>query len=107
MKRILENPFIALHGVSKAYGDTPVLKGIDLAVGRGEVVCIIGPSGSGKSTVLRCINALAEIDGGQIRLDGAPIGSPQLPLQQLRQPILVYTRSLPYKSPPSKNVALE
>lgn len=93
MKRILENPFIALHGVSKAYGDTPVLKGIDLAVGRGEVVCIIGPSGSGKSTVLRCINALAEIDGGQIRLDGAPIGSPQLPLQQLRQRVGIVFQS--------------
>lgn len=93
MKRILENPFIALHGVSKAYGDTPVLKGIDLAVGRGEVVCIIGPSGSGKSTVLRCINALAEIDGGQIRLDGALIGSPQLPLQQLRQRVGIVFQS--------------
>jgi len=62
-----------LQSVTKAYGDTPVLKGIDLAVGRGEVVCIIGPSGSGKSTVLRCINALEAYDGGVITVFGQTV----------------------------------
>lgn len=93
MKRTLENPFIELRAVAKAYGETPVLKGIDLAVGRGEVVCILGPSGSGKSTVLRCINALAEIDQGSIHLDGQAIGSAQLPLQLLRQRVGIVFQS--------------
>ncbi|MBV8911472.1 MAG: amino acid ABC transporter ATP-binding protein [Acetobacteraceae bacterium] len=53
-------------GLRKAYGTLPVLRGVDLIVHRGEVVCIIGPSGSGKSTLLRCINLLEPVDAGHI-----------------------------------------
>ena len=61
---------LALRGVRKSFGDLEVLKGIDLDVSRGEVVCVIGPSGSGKSTLLRCINLLEPPDGGEILLEG-------------------------------------
>ncbi|MGI9600303.1 MAG: amino acid ABC transporter ATP-binding protein [Acidimicrobiales bacterium] len=61
---------LELTDVAKAYGDKQVLDGIDLAVAVHEVVCLIGPSGCGKSTILRCIDLLDTIDGGEIRLDG-------------------------------------
>ena len=60
--------------VRKSFGGVPVLQGIDLEVGTGQVVCIIGPSGSGKSTFLRCINHLERIDSGRLWVDGALIG---------------------------------
>jgi polar amino acid transport system ATP-binding protein len=60
--------------VHKRFGRLEVLKGIDLEVGRGEVVCVIGPSGSGKSTFLRCINHLEKIDAGRIEVNGRLIG---------------------------------
>ena len=62
------------EGVHKRYGRDEVLKGIDLRVDPGEVVCLIGPSGSGKSTFLRCINHLEQIDAGRIVVDGDLIG---------------------------------
>ncbi len=65
---------VRVERLRKAFGATEVLKGIDLAVARGEVVCVIGPSGSGKSTLLRCINVLEEPTSGLIYLDGEPIG---------------------------------
>jgi len=61
-------------GVHKRFGRLEVLKGIDLEVRRGEVVCVIGPSGSGKSTFLRCINHLEKIDEGRIEVNGRLIG---------------------------------
>ena len=61
-------------GVQKRFGRLEVLKGVDLEVRRGEVVCVIGPSGSGKSTFLRCINHLEKIDGGRIEVNGHLIG---------------------------------
>jgi polar amino acid transport system ATP-binding protein len=61
-------------GVQKRFGRLEVLKGVDLEVRRGEVVCVIGPSGSGKSTFLRCINHLERIDGGRIEVNGHLIG---------------------------------
>ena len=61
-------------GVEKYFGSFQALKGIDLTVERGEVVCIIGPSGSGKSTFLRCINQLERADKGAIWVDGQLIG---------------------------------
>ncbi|MGV1848922.1 MULTISPECIES: amino acid ABC transporter ATP-binding protein [Rhizobium] len=51
-------PIISIQGLKKSYGDFEVLHGIDLEIGEGEVVCVIGPSGSGKSTLIRCINHL-------------------------------------------------
>jgi len=61
---------IEVEALHKHFGDNHVLKGIDLSVAVGEVVCIIGPSGSGKSTLLRCINHLEYPDRGNIRIDG-------------------------------------
>ncbi|MBZ4016069.1 amino acid ABC transporter ATP-binding protein [Streptomyces purpurogeneiscleroticus] len=61
-------------GVTKAFGSTQVLQGIDLTVPRGSVCCLLGPSGSGKSTMLRCINHLERIDGGELSVDGEPVG---------------------------------
>lgn len=61
-------------GIEKNYGKLQVLKGLDLEVQSGEVVCLIGPSGSGKSTLLRCINHLEGIDGGRMWVDGKVIG---------------------------------
>jgi polar amino acid transport system ATP-binding protein len=60
--------------VHKRFGRLEVLKGIDLEVARGAVVCIIGPSGSGKSTFLRCVNHLEKIDAGRIEVNGHLIG---------------------------------
>jgi polar amino acid transport system ATP-binding protein len=64
---------VRLEGVRKRFGNLEVLRGIDLEVARGEVVCVIGPSGSGKSTLLRCINLLAPPDEGRVFLGGAEI----------------------------------
>ncbi len=61
-------------GVHKRFGRLEVLKGVDLQVARGAVVCIIGPSGSGKSTFLRCVNHLEKIDAGRIEVNGRLIG---------------------------------
>ena len=66
-------PALRIEGLTKAFGDLPVLRGIDLEVGRHEVVCLIGASGSGKSTLLRCINLLEPIDDGRIVLEGDEI----------------------------------
>ena len=60
--------------VTKAFGSNEVLKGIDMDVRKGEVVCLLGPSGSGKTTFLRCINQLESIDGGRIWVDGDLMG---------------------------------
>ncbi len=67
-------PVVQLEGVHKAFGSLHVLRGVDLAVPRGSVVCVIGPSGSGKSTLLRCINLLEPCTHGRILLEGKPIG---------------------------------
>jgi polar amino acid transport system ATP-binding protein len=66
---------LELKGIHKRFGDLHVLRGIDLRVERGEVVCVLGPSGSGKSTLLRCINLLEPPDEGQILLEGTDVTS--------------------------------
>jgi polar amino acid transport system ATP-binding protein len=63
-------PLVKVEGLKKSFGDLQILNGIDLEVGRGEVVSIIGPSGSGKTTILRCLNLLERPSGGQITVDG-------------------------------------
>jgi polar amino acid transport system ATP-binding protein len=68
------NDIVEIEGLTKAFGATRVLNGVDLAVRRGEVVSIIGPSGGGKTTLLRCINVLETYDGGSIRVDGVEVG---------------------------------
>ncbi|GAB0117925.1 amino acid ABC transporter ATP-binding protein [Acidisoma sp. 7E03] len=63
-------PIIEVKNLSKAYGPVQVLKEISLAIGKGEVVVVIGASGSGKSTFIRCINGLETFQGGSILVDG-------------------------------------
>lgn len=73
--RALEGPpMVKADQVSKYFGSNHVLRGIDLEVTKGEVLCIIGPSGSGKSTFLRCINHLEKINGGRLAVDGELVG---------------------------------
>jgi polar amino acid transport system ATP-binding protein len=69
-----EEPMVLAEGVTKSFGGLEVLKGIDLKVAKGQVVCLIGPSGSGKSTFLRCINNLESIDAGWLSVDGELVG---------------------------------
>ncbi|WP_410766774.1 amino acid ABC transporter ATP-binding protein [Haloferax sp. DFSO60] len=73
--------------VDKFYGETHVLKDVDLNVEEGEVCVIVGPSGSGKSTLLRCANRLEEIQDGEIRLEGQSISDPKADINRLRQRI--------------------
>ncbi|CAD6513550.1 glutamine ABC transporter ATP-binding protein GlnQ [Paraburkholderia sabiae] len=64
---------VQFRQVTKRFGQTTVLDSVDLNIGTGEVVVLIGPSGSGKSTLLRCINALEHIDGGDLIVDGISV----------------------------------
>ncbi|MBQ0015124.1 MAG: amino acid ABC transporter ATP-binding protein [Clostridia bacterium] len=64
---------VEVTNLEKHFGKNQVLKGVDLTVYEGEVLCIIGPSGGGKSTFLRCLNALEEATGGKIVIDGYEI----------------------------------
>ena len=81
------DPIIKIEQLEKSFGDLHVLKGFDLEVNRGEVVCIIGASGSGKSTLLRCINLLEEADSGHIWFDGQDLMDLKVDLNALRQKI--------------------
>ncbi len=71
---VTDQPLVHAVNVHKAFHGTDVLKGIDMDVSTGEVVCLLGPSGSGKTTFLRCINQLETIDGGRIWVDGDLMG---------------------------------
>ena len=71
-------PVVIVEGLHKAYGATPVLRGIDLQVAAHEVLVIVGPSGSGKSTLLRCINFLEDYDAGRIRVNGRLVGKREI-----------------------------
>jgi glutamate transport system ATP-binding protein len=77
-------PLIVLDGVNKWFGDLHVLQDINLSVGKGEVVVVIGPSGSGKSTLCRAINRLETIDQGSITLDGQSLPQEGKALAALR-----------------------
>ncbi|MFD4858528.1 amino acid ABC transporter ATP-binding protein [Streptomyces atratus] len=78
------DPLIELRDVNKFYGQLHVLRDINLTVGRGEVVVVIGPSGSGKSTLCRTINRLETIESGHIVIDGRPLPEEGKGLAQLR-----------------------
>ena len=77
-------PLVVLAGVNKHFGELHVLKDINLTVGKGEVVVVIGPSGSGKSTLCRAINRLETIDDGTIQIDGIDLPAEGRPLARLR-----------------------
>ena len=78
---------LRLSNVTKSFGQTEVLRGIDLDVDEGEMVCLIGASGSGKSTLLRTINLLEPIDEGEIWFDGHDISLPDVAPQPIRRKI--------------------
>ena len=78
---------LSISHLMKRFGDQTVLKDISLGVREGEVIVVIGPSGCGKSTFLRCINALEEIQGGEIRLKDAVISWNNKNLAEIRQRI--------------------
>ena len=88
-----DRPKLELRGVHKAYGDKPVLNGIDLTVDEHEVVCLIGPSGCGKSTLLRCVDLLDPIDAGQILLDGDDISARGIDANDIRRRIGIVFQS--------------
>ncbi|HKX39844.1 MAG TPA: ATP-binding cassette domain-containing protein, partial [Burkholderiaceae bacterium] len=76
---------VEFAGVTKRFGKTVVLEKVDLQIGQGEVVVLIGPSGSGKSTLLRCINALEQIDDGDLRVDGISVRGNRAQVREIRQ----------------------
>lgn len=76
---------IEIRGVRKQFGNIEILKGIDLDVNKGELLCLLGASGSGKSTLLQCINGLEPIQGGSIQVDGIEVHAASTDLNTLRQ----------------------
>ena len=76
---------IEIKNVQKRFGPLAVLKGIDLTVNKGELLCLIGASGSGKSTLLQCINGLEPIQGGEIIVDGISVHDPKTDINKLRR----------------------
>ena len=78
---------VVVHNLKKSFHHLDVLKGIDLTVAEGEVVCVIGPSGGGKSTFLRCLNRLEEATEGQIFVDGYEITNKKVDINKVRQNI--------------------
>ena len=76
---------IYVKGLSKSFGDTQVIKNIDMHIAPGEKVVIIGPSGSGKSTFLRCLNLLEQPTSGSIVFDGQEITDPKADINEIRR----------------------
>ncbi|WP_166349584.1 amino acid ABC transporter ATP-binding protein [Phytoactinopolyspora limicola] len=77
-------PAIEIVDLRKSFGALEVLKGVDLTVNPGQVVCVIGPSGSGKSTLLRCVNLLEEPTSGEIRVEGIDVLDPDVDIDRVR-----------------------
>ncbi|WP_107488768.1 amino acid ABC transporter ATP-binding protein [Streptomyces subrutilus] len=82
-----DRPEIEIRGLHKSFGDNHVLRGIDLDIARGEVVCVIGPSGSGKSTLLRCVNLLEEPERGQVFVGGTEVTDLDVDIDAVRRRI--------------------
>jgi polar amino acid transport system ATP-binding protein len=78
---------IEVSDLHKSFGDLEVLRGIDLTVEAGEVVCVIGPSGSGKSTLLRCVNLLEQPTSGKVTVDGVELTDPECDIDAVRRRI--------------------
>ncbi|MGO7211451.1 glutamine ABC transporter ATP-binding protein GlnQ [Rhizobium ruizarguesonis] len=76
---------VEFKNVTKNFGPISVLKDVDLKIDEGEVIVLIGPSGSGKSTLLRCINALEEISGGDLIVDGISVRESRSKVRLIRQ----------------------
>ena len=78
---------ISVKGLRKSFGHLEVLKGMDVEISEGEVVCLIGPSGSGKSTFLRCLNALETITASGIMVDGYDLTDKKININKVRENI--------------------
>ena len=76
---------ISVKGLQKSFHNIPVLKGVDVEIEKGDVICVIGPSGSGKSTFLRCLNLLEKPSGGQIIFEGDDLTDKKVNLNLHRQ----------------------
>jgi len=77
-------PVVSVQDLHKSFGEREVLRGIDLEVGAGEVVCVIGPSGSGKSTLLRCVNLLEQPTSGRVDVLGVEVTDPDVDIDRVR-----------------------
>ena len=77
-------PVVQITGLHKSFGERKVLRGIDLTVAQGEVVCIIGASGSGKSTLLRCVNLLEQPTAGTVLVLGVEVTDPDVDIDRVR-----------------------
>lgn len=97
-----DDTLLAVTDLHKRFADREVLKGIDLAVHKGEVIAILGPSGCGKSTLLRCLNGLEAIQAGSIKLDGVELNTPKTSWINVRQKIGMVFQS--YDLFPNMNV---
>jgi polar amino acid transport system ATP-binding protein len=82
-----EIPAVSITGLRKSFDTLEVLRGIDLEVAYGEVVCVVGPSGSGKSTLLRCVNLLEEPTGGSVKVLGVEVTDPNVNIDNVRRHI--------------------
>ena len=82
-----KDPIVSIKDVHKSFGALEVLKGVSLDVMKGEVICIIGPSGSGNSTLIRCINALNDIQEGSIHVRGIDLTDRHLNKLELRKKV--------------------
>lgn len=83
----MEQTLLSIEHLKKSYDDNLILDDINLEVHQGEVIVLVGPSGCGKSTMLRCINALEPIQGGEIKLNGEKIDPKNKNIAELRQKI--------------------
>ncbi|WP_308282632.1 amino acid ABC transporter ATP-binding protein [Pseudonocardia nigra] len=81
----MTEPIVRIIDLHKSFGANEVLRGIDLEVARGEVLCIIGPSGSGKSTLLRCVNLLEVPTSGTVVVDGHEMTDPDVDIDAARR----------------------
>jgi polar amino acid transport system ATP-binding protein len=94
-------PVVIVDHIRKSFGVVEVLKDVSFTVAKGRTVCIIGPSGSGKSTILRCINALAPVNAGSIKVDGIEVNDANLDKLALRRKVGIVFQSynlFPHKS---------
>ena len=76
---------IDVINLEKSFGDNKVLRGVDITINKGDIVCVLGPSGSGKSTFLRCLNCMEDPTGGQIIFDGVDIADKSVNIDLHRQ----------------------
>lgn len=77
-------PVVRIADLHKSFGEREVLRGIDLDVHAGEVVCVVGPSGSGKSTLLRCVNLLEQPTSGRVDVLGVDVTDPDVDIDRVR-----------------------